>query len=379
MVEEKEGLPITPSVVRWARERSGYSVEDATRLFKGIAAWEAGEGGPSYPQLELMAEKFKCPVGAFFFPEPPDVPRVEQSFRTLTTQDIAAIPRTVRTFLRRGQAMQVNLSELNDGKNPAARVITRDLKFSPNASLDHVSSEVRRYLGVSVEEQATWRSTGRALERWRDRFAEIGVFVFKDAFRAKGYFGFCLYDDDFPIIYVNNSCPKSRQIFTLFHELGHLLFRTSGIDLLDEHYISHLPEDARKIEIICNGLAARVLVPEDEFERLLAGKPANRETAAALATHFSVSREVIYRKMLDRKLVSEDEYFAAAKDWAGQAKPPSDGGNYYNSHFAYLGRRYIDLAFKRYYERRFDEVQLAEYLNIKPKNLPAFEAKLSAS
>ena len=31
MAEVKEGLPITPSVVRWARERAGYSMDDAVR------------------------------------------------------------------------------------------------------------------------------------------------------------------------------------------------------------------------------------------------------------------------------------------------------------------------------------------------------------
>ena len=89
-----------------------------------------------------------------------------------------------------------------------------------------------------------------------------GHLVFKDAFRAPSYFGFCLYDDEFPIIYINNSSAKSRQIFTLFHELGHLLFHTSGVDLLDDPFLKHLGHAEQRIEVICNGLAARVLVPE---------------------------------------------------------------------------------------------------------------------
>jgi len=373
---DKDSLPINPAVVRWARERAGYSIEDASKAFKRIAAWEEGTDAPTYPQLEQMAEKFKCPVAVFFFPQPPDLPPVESSFRTLTADDFAAIPRTVRTFLRRGQAMQVNLAELNDGKNPAKRLITRDLTFAPNSSLDKVAAEVRKYLGVSLEEQATWGSPEKGLEGWREAFAQVGVYVFKDAFRADGYSGFCLYDTEFPIIYVNNTSTKSRQTFTLFHELGHLLFRTSGIDLLDDHFVDKLPADSRRIEVICNGLAARTLVPEDEFERQLKGSPPDRATAARLANYFAVSREVIYRLMLDRKLIDAAEYEAAAKLWKSQMKPATEGGgNYYNSHFSYLGSRYIELAFSRYYQRRFDDVRLAEYLNIKPKNLPAFEAK----
>lgn len=380
MAEVKEGLPVSPSVVQWARERAGYSMDDAVRHFKKIAAWEAGEALPTYVQVEQMAERFKIPVAVFFFPKPPAVPAIEQSFRTLTAEDFAAIPRTVRMFLRRGQAMQLNLAELNDGKNPAGRVISSDLKPSPNTSLDKIAAEVREYLGVSIEEQASWKSVDDALEKWREVFAtKAGVYVFKDAFRAPNYFGFCLYDDEFPVIYINNSSAKSRQIFTLFHELGHLLFHTSGIDILDDPFIDHLGDAEHKIEVICNGLAARVLVPDAVLDKLLQGAKIGRPLASQLAGYFGVSREVIYRKFLDRGLIDAGEYAAAAKEWAGQMKGKDEesSGNYYNSQRAYLGQRYIDLAFTRYYQHRFDRGRLADYLNLKPKNLPTFAEKFA--
>ena len=67
------------------------------------------------------------------------------------------------------------------------------------------------------------------------------------------------------------------------------------------------------------------------------------------------------------------------KEWAAQMKQKDaeSSGNYYNSQHAYLGQRYIDLAFTRYYQRRFDRGQLAEYLNLKPKNLPTFAEKFA--
>ena len=326
-----------------------------------------------------MAETFKCPVAVFFFPQPPDVPSIERSFRTLTAEDFAEIPRTVRLFVRRGQAMQINLLELNDGKNPAQKMITRELNFSTDESLDRIALEIRKYLGVSMSEQSQWKNPETALEAWRDIFAKVGIYVFKEAFRADDYFGFCLHDDEFPIIYVNNSSTKTRQIFTLFHELVHLLFHTSGIDKLDDHFVDHIADEYRRIEIICNGIAAQILVPDNEFERILKGRRVDRTLAADIAEYFAVSREVIYRKFLDRGAIDAEEYASATKVWKGQIKTQKVGGNFYNSHYAYLGARYVNLAFTRYHQRRFDELKLADYLNLKPRTLAVFEAKFSGS
>lgn len=373
-VADTEALPVTPAVIQWARTRAGFSLEDAARHFKKIAAWEEGKASPTYVQLEQMAEKFKCPVAMFFFPEPPAVPSVETSFRTLLPEVFGKIPRTVKAFMRKAQSMQINLAELNDGRNPAKQLITRDLKLSTDMPASTVAARIREYLGVSLELQQKWPNAEDALEQWRDVFAGVGVFVFKDAFHTDGYFGFCLYDHEFPVIYVNNTSAKTRQIFTLFHELGHLLFHTSGIDLANDQYIDQLAEPDHRLEVLCNKLAGEFLLPDVEFDRVVAGMPHNRDTAALLADQYNVSRELVYRKMLDRGWIGRDEYAAAATAWASQVKQKS-GGDYYYNQISYLGRRYIDLAFQRYYQRRFGREELSEYLNIKPKLLPTFEVK----
>lgn len=374
--ETRDILPVTPAVIAWARERAGFSVEEAAKYFRRIDAWESGAAAPSYPQLEQMAEKFKCPVAVFFFPSPPEVPSVEKSFRTIDPKDLAELPRFVRILLRRAQAMQLNLSELNDGRNPSKRFITRDLQFAVDTPVRAIAAALRDYLGVPIEAQMKWQGTDAAMELWRETFAGVGIYVFKDAFHAEKYFGFCLYDEQFPIIYVNNSSTKSRQIFTLFHELGHLLFHTSGIDVGADGTASPPNKDAKRIESICNGLAGAFLVPDDALNEALGRMMPDREAAATLAGRFNVSREVIYRRFLDRGMISKEEYSSAAGFWLKQIKKPAGGsGNYYNTLFSYLGHDYINLAFRRYYQNRFDDVQLSEYLNIKPRNLPAFELK----
>ena len=369
-------MPITPEVVTWARARAGFSVEAAAADFRKIAEWEAGEAFPSYPQLERMAEKFKVPVAVFFFPAPPNLPPIEETFRTLGPEQIAEIPPRIRLLLRKARTFQMGLEELQANRNPAERLITRDLAFRPTDRIEEIAAEVRTYLGVTMEQQFAWSNAETALEGWRKVLLGVGVYVFKDQFREPDYSGFCLYDDEFPIIYVNNTTAKTRQIFTLFHELAHLLFHTSGVDTTGDSFVNELSGDDRRIEVICNRMAACLLVPDETFDTTFEGQAPTEATATELAQLFSVSREFIFRKFLDRDLITPAEYERAARRWAEQGQRGT-GGDHYNTKIAYLGTEYINLAFQRFYQNRIDYNQLADILDTKPKNLTRLEEYVS--
>src|SRR5580693_2769975 len=162
-----EGIPVNGDVVGWDRERAGLSPAEAEEKFPKIAAWEAGTALPSYPQLEAMADKFKIPVAVFFFPERPNVPRIEETFRTLPNAEFAQLPRRIQLLLRKAKAFQLGLYELTQGRNPAERLITREVEFSARMSVDTMAARVRNYLGVSLEQQIAWRNAGEALKEWR--------------------------------------------------------------------------------------------------------------------------------------------------------------------------------------------------------------------
>ncbi len=203
-----------------------------------------------------------------------------------------------------------------------------------------------------------------------------GIYVLKDSFKSETFSGFCLYDEQFSIIYVNNSNAESRQIFTLFHELMYLLFRTSGVDKVSDDYISTLTSEERRIEVYCNEFAGTFLVPDEDFLASVKNKEIDDGTIGSLAKTYSVSREVILRKHLDQKRITKGFYEKKVEEWSRQARASSSGGgDYYQTQIAYLGRAYIDLALKNYYQNKIDIVQLGEYLNVKTKNISKFEDK----
>ena len=367
----REGILITPELLRWARERAGFSLQELIPEFRGIATWESGAAFPTYPQLERLSERLKVPIAVFFFPEPPDEPPIRQSFRNVPSVQFEAMPRRIRFLLRKATALRVNLAELNDGRNPAERFILNDLRFSRHMDVRRMALRVRDYLAVPLDEQMAWPDSERAFARWRDVLEQHGVAVFKDAFLDDDYAGFCLYDAVFPLIYVNNSV-RTREIFTLFHELGHLLFRTSGIDVLGDDPPVAGSVSGRGIEATCNRFAAEFLLPEERFAADTSKLAPTEDRVEALAERYSVSRESVLRRFLDRGEVTLEEYRRRARQWAGQRRDEG-GGNHYWTKIAHLGTAYINLAFSRYHQNRITEVELADYLDTKAKHLSKLE------
>ena len=368
----RERIPITPTVLRWARERAGLTIDEARTKFPDIQSWEEGNSFPTYPQLEHLSEAFRVPVAVFFFPEPPDIPPIRESFRTLPDAQFDALPSAMRFLLRKAKAFQINLAELNEGQNRAERFILRDLQFTPNMNIPAMARRVRLYLGVSIEVQMAWPDRDSAFDSWREVLEQHGIAVFKDAFRNDEYSGFCLFDANFPIIYVNNTV-KARQIFTLFHELSHLLFRTSGINTLSDEPDAVLEPHGRHIEILCNRFSAEFLLPQTRFDVDVRGLLPTEETAAVLSDRYHVSREFIYRRFLDRGDITEEEYQQAAQKWAGQ-RGGGRGGDHYWNKISYLGVNYVNLALSRYHQNRITEEELADYLDIKVRNIPKLES-----
>lgn len=94
---------------------------------------------------------------------------------------------------------------------------------------------------------------------------------------------------------------------------------------------------------------------------------------SVVANYYGVSREVILRKLLDRKIVDSQFYEATVKRWRAAVKPRTPGGNYYLTKGAYLGDKYLQQAFKKYYQRHITLGELADYLDMKVKNAPRME------
>ena len=295
----------------------------------------------------------------FSSPEPPEEEDASVQFRSLPDAEVKKLSAKIRLLARKATVFLMGLRELFDNVNSAPRKIFRDIKIDADSDLLDMraaAEAVREYLGVSVGAQIAANSEDAMLNMWRQAVEGVGISIFKDSFQENAYSGFCLHDDEFPVIYINNNMAKNRQMFTLFHEMAHILMGTGGVDFR-KHVASYQIFDPT--EQACNRFAAEVLVPHDYFIKDI--KPISAPVAGdvhRLARRYKVSRETIWRMLLTEGRIDRRRYEKEVADIrdANMRLPrkKEGGGNYYLTQLSYLSPTYTDRAVARYHQHRLD-------------------------
>lgn len=372
---------INPEILKWARERSGYSLEAAAKALNKekpfIIECESGQRTMTYVQLETLADKYKRPVAMFFFPEIPNEPNITEKL-SLRKTDIEKLNPRVHILFRQAYARQISLMELNSGTNKSENIIFRDIKAQPDDSPIVLAKQTRNYLNISIEQQKAWKDPTEALKSWRECIQDKGIFIFKDSFKDDFVDGFCLLHDEFPVIYLNNSMHHVRQIFSLFHELGHILLGKAGVT-----QSTKLPSG--KIEKFCNQFAAEFLLPTDDIKPNLDFSIYDNDTIKKLSEWYKVSRPVTLIKLVELGIIKQADYRQYLTQWIEEQRQYQQrkrsgaspgGGNYYYTQAEYLGTKFMNLAFSQYHQGHCSVEQLSEHLNVKAKQIPQFEEQL---
>ena len=257
-------VPITASVLEWAIEESGYDVEELAKTAEiapsKIEAWLAG-AQPPVTDLRAIAAILKRPFATFFLPGPPKQKKPPIEFRVpadSVRSDLNVIERQrIREAARLQEILAWVVRELDRPRPKIPRVAI-------NQSAEIEATELRADLGITFERQKDWTTGVRALRGWRRALENYGVFVLALSMGEDSIRGFSLWHEDAPLIALNTSWSAEARIFTLFHEYGHLLTRTSSACI---ESIGRAKSDPT--ERWCEEFAADVIIPRREVQRYL--------------------------------------------------------------------------------------------------------------
>lgn len=370
---------VNGGMIRWAREFYNMSPDEAAQAI-GVDIsrynnWESGMEYPTYSKLKKISDVFRKPSAVFFFPEPPQLPPIKGDLRTLPDEVVNSFSKQIIIQFEKAKVYQLSLQELYGDRSS----IIEQRGFFPK-ELNQLCTFFREQLQFPISAQKARKSTKVVFEIFRERLYDLGIYVFKDAFRDNSISGLCLNDDHYPVILINNSMSFARQIFTLFHELYHLISDTSGAEIIRDDFYVTLDSQQSEVERACDSFANAFLVPIDDFAIELKKKPVDEVRIEELADLYSVSKEAIMYKLYKMGRMSPDDYNDLKEFFYGDAirngankKIESKGGNHYYTQLSYLGQRYTGDVFRQYFSGKIDAVRASEMLQSKVDHLPSLE------
>lgn len=372
----------TPSVLVWAREASGLAPEVAARKVgtspERLLAWESGQLRPTFAQLRKLATVYRRPLAVFYLDVPPkrfapmqDFRRAAEAGELPNSPDLISEIRKAHD--RRGWALE--LLEQIEERPPELRLpepLTRD----PEAA----SLEVRRLLNVTLDSQTTWRTDYEAFKQWRFLIERIGILTFQatevESVEARG---FSISDRPLPVAVANiKDAPRGR-IFTLLHEVVHILLNNGGICDLHETGAS----ERSRVETFCNQVAGAVLFPKDALlrsETVLRHRRGSvvwaDQDLAELSRSFGGSREAALVRLLTLGLTTQAYYDEKRevflKRYAEQRERERQKGGFAPPHEVALtsaGPTFTSLVVENFNRERITASDVSDYLQIRLKYL----------
>jgi Zn-dependent peptidase ImmA (M78 family) len=308
---------ITGDILRWARERIDLSYADIAHSLRvdisEVRAWEEGESFPPFGKAQDLARLLKIPFGYLFLSKRPSEDAQIPDFRTIGDQQPSIFSRDFLDTLDHVLLQQEWYREYTEQSSlPRLNFVGR---LRMDAGADAVARDIRNYLEINAQLRRSCRDSSAYLTRLSENAQSAGMLVMRggvvvsdttrpldvDEFR-----GFAIADPIAPVVFVNARDAYSAQVFTLIHEITHVWINQSGISNPDPSDFS-----VHDFEKFCNKVAARVLVPADDFQAAWSNLVTkDRENfPSQLARTFLVSGLVVIRRAYELNKIDDEEFY----------------------------------------------------------------------
>lgn len=332
-----ERLNINPEKFRWAIQRAGFSEEEALKAFPPLQGWLYEQKQPTMSQLKKFASRFFVPFGYMFMNIVPSEKIPFPMFRGEAGQK-ADFDLNVYDTVMSVQARQEWLEEyLQENDIETCKFVGSITIQTP---ISETVGKLRTYLDLDARWAFSLSGADAAASFLGQKIEDSGVFVVYNGvvgnnthrpLKVSECRGFALVNAKAPYVFVNSADSKSAQLFTLIHEVVHLMIGVSAGHAGSE-VLNH-----EATENYCDRVAAEFLVPETVLREIW-----TNDTKAA-ARRFKVSELVIARRAHDVGLMSDADYKSF---WAMYSRRPlpsrknSAGGSFYLTSVKRVGRNF---------------------------------------
>ena len=376
-------VKINPKALKWARIDSGYDYENLPNKIKPkFEEWESGKLMPTWNQLCDISRYFKRPTAFFFrekFPKHinPELIEYRKSDNLNLNNISPALTIGIREVISRRDTFLEIMGEMH-------RPLTSFSQYRLNSeNIPQLSRHIREILNVDLTEQKSWLYNNNRkdkphynfLNKWKEILSsKLGVLVFEiPKVDLKEMRALCIYYDKHPIILLNGADSPNGRIFSLFHELTHLIIGESAICDVDKN---------NSKEWLCNNVAAEFLVPKEDLLKnpIVLNKNSNewsKQELKDLSNEYGVSKESLLLRLIHTGKAYPNSYEILKKDFKFKSNKKSfGGGSPVLNQIKYHGTLYSRLMLNAYENGVISSVEFSQNINLRLKHVDELTEQL---
>ncbi len=340
--------------------------------FPKIYKWIDDQDKPTYNQLSNIAKIFNIPFGYFFLEKIPVKKYPIPHFRTNSQNKFSPSQElldTLDTIRERQHWARDILIELRGEKLPFANAL------STNDPIENAIEILKSMFNLSKDwanEAFSWTEAFKVL---LEKSEEAGIFIVingvvnnntRRKLNVNEFRGFVLYDDYAPFVFLNNNDAISGKIFTLIHEIAHILIgRSASFDLRQLQPAADITEE------YCDRVAAEFLVPGALLNKYVYNHGIDYQN---LAKRFKVSQIVIARRLKDLNQITTKDFFEFYEEYISKEYTVSSksGGNFYNTAPYRISKKFFNLVNNSVKQNKMLYMDAFRITGLKPKTYDGY-------
>lgn len=366
---QKAIAKINPEILQWAREQCGLTFEQAVGSNfnpEKLRKAENGEIFLTFNQLLTIANKYGRNPAFFYLNKIPKDELIDD-FRTPSSLKVKFTPK-LRKFIMYVKEKRKLALEYKFYDKEYEYLYVNSINLEDN--ITDVAKIISNVLKINLKERKSWRDKYSALREWITAIEAIGILIFQiSRIEQNEMRAFSISETPFPVIALNRGDSPLGRIFSLIHELCHIMLEKGGICTYrtkdEEHF---------KVEKFCNAVAGEVLVPTSSLlnQKIVKNHGTSKiweeRELGSLKRVYWVSSEVLLRRLLTLNLTSKKYYQEMKKEW--EQRLSSAGGFGERGHLTVLrtnSPNFIKIVLNAMYDNEILMKDVSYYLGMSLK------------
>lgn len=351
-------IKINPGLLNVLRETSGYSVNEVAKKLKTttdkIEEVEKGNTSFTLTQIKKLADIYKRPLAAFFTDTLLKMPALSD-FRINRNKKLTP---DVHISERRAYYLTNKLVQLTDKKSKIPI-------FSDALNPGELANQFRKYLNVDLLKSTNIKDI---LSYYKQILEDkLLISIIELPLKADDVRGFSILSD-ISCVVLNEQDKPSIKLFSLFHEICHLIKKTSSVCSIV------IEQENRDIETFSNKFSAEFLIPLDDLKKEYKKySQLNENVIYKLSKIYGVSKQVIMIRLLWLGYITKEKYNQFKKEGVEKLKKKMFGRRNWDKVFQNrVGNLVIKEVTNIYRLGKISYSDVVDILNIKTKYIEKF-------